>query len=138
MITTMRDAGIAFDAAGISAEGLNDEILEALTRKGDGRYYLLTMFLPMGLIVFMAWTAFWLQPDIVNPRLGISTAAIFSLIALGVSIRLGLPRISYLTNGEKADFVQEGDTLKFTLPAQPLNEYDTVVKVIFTKSIGEQ
>ncbi len=41
MITTMRDAGIAFDAAGISAEGLNDEILEALTRQGDGRYYLL-------------------------------------------------------------------------------------------------
>ncbi len=44
MITTMRDAGIAFDAAGISAEGLNDEILEALTRKGDGRYYLLDTF----------------------------------------------------------------------------------------------
>ncbi len=41
MITTMRGAGIAFDAAGISAEGLNDEILEALTRQGDGRYYLL-------------------------------------------------------------------------------------------------
>lgn len=41
MITTMRNAGIAFDAAGISAGGLNDGILEALTRKGDGRYYLL-------------------------------------------------------------------------------------------------
>ena len=41
MVTTMRNAGIAFDAAGISAEGLNDEILEALTRQGDGRYYLL-------------------------------------------------------------------------------------------------
>ena len=41
MITTMRGEGIAFDAAGISADGLNDEILEALTRKGDGRYYLL-------------------------------------------------------------------------------------------------
>ncbi|EMI21391.1 von Willebrand factor type A domain protein [Rhodopirellula maiorica SM1] len=41
MITTMRVAGIAFDAAGISADGLNDEILEALARKGDGRYYLL-------------------------------------------------------------------------------------------------
>ena len=37
----MRAAGIAFDAAGIGADGLNDEILEALTRKGDGRYYLL-------------------------------------------------------------------------------------------------
>jgi Mg-chelatase subunit ChlD len=41
MVSTMRDAGIAFDAAGISAENLNDEVLEALTRKGDGRYYLL-------------------------------------------------------------------------------------------------
>ncbi|MEO1529904.1 MAG: von Willebrand factor type A domain-containing protein [Planctomycetota bacterium] len=40
-IITMRRAGIAFDAAGISANGLNDEVLEALTRKGDGRYYLL-------------------------------------------------------------------------------------------------
>lgn len=41
MVTTIRSTGIAFDAAGISAEGLNDEVLEALTRKGDGRYYLL-------------------------------------------------------------------------------------------------
>ncbi|MCG8449854.1 MAG: von Willebrand factor type A domain-containing protein [Pirellulales bacterium] len=40
-IVAMRNAGIAFDAAGISADGLNDEILEALTRNGDGRYYLL-------------------------------------------------------------------------------------------------
>jgi Mg-chelatase subunit ChlD len=40
-VEQMRDAGIAFDAAGIGTEGLNDEILEALTRKGDGRYYLL-------------------------------------------------------------------------------------------------
>jgi Mg-chelatase subunit ChlD len=41
MVTRMRDAGIAFDAAGISARDLNDEVLEALTRQGDGRYYLL-------------------------------------------------------------------------------------------------
>lgn len=40
-VEMMREAGIAFDAAGFGAEGLNDEILEALTRKGDGRYYLL-------------------------------------------------------------------------------------------------
>ncbi|MBL8812762.1 MAG: von Willebrand factor type A domain-containing protein [Planctomycetaceae bacterium] len=41
MVESMREAGIAFDAAGISADGLNDEVMEALTRKGDGRYYLL-------------------------------------------------------------------------------------------------
>ena len=66
----------------------------------DSRYYSLTMVLPMSLIVFMAWTAYWLPPNIINPRLGICTAAIFSLIALGVSIRLGLPRISYLTRAD--------------------------------------
>ncbi len=41
LVTKMRDTGIAFDAAGISALDLNDEVLEALTRQGDGRYYLL-------------------------------------------------------------------------------------------------
>jgi Mg-chelatase subunit ChlD len=41
LVSQMRDAGIAFDAAGISAHELNDGVLEALTRQGDGRYYLL-------------------------------------------------------------------------------------------------
>lgn len=41
MIEAMRQKGIAFDACGVGAEGLNDEILESLTRKGDGRYYFL-------------------------------------------------------------------------------------------------
>jgi hypothetical protein len=41
LVVQMRDSGIAFDAAGISAHDLNDEVLETLTRQGDGRYYLL-------------------------------------------------------------------------------------------------
>ena len=64
------------------------------------RYFLLTMFLPMVLIVFMAWTAFWLQPSMVNPRIGISTASIFTLIALGISVRLRLPPVSYVTRAD--------------------------------------
>ncbi|WP_404306109.1 alpha-L-fucosidase [Neorhodopirellula lusitana] len=38
---------------------------------------------------------------------------------------------SYLANGEKAKFSQQEDSLKITLPAKPLSEYDTVVKVNF-------
>ncbi|CAN5578304.1 hypothetical protein BH09VER1_BH09VER1_32060 [soil metagenome] len=38
-IEKTRQQGISFDACGVGANGLNDEILEALTRKGDGRYY---------------------------------------------------------------------------------------------------
>ena len=41
LVETLRQRGIAFDACGVGAEGLNDDILEALTRKGDGRYYFL-------------------------------------------------------------------------------------------------
>ena len=40
-IIALRDAGVAFDACGVGADGLNDRVLEALTRKGDGRYYFL-------------------------------------------------------------------------------------------------
>jgi hypothetical protein len=76
--------------------------------KRDSAYYVLTMLVPMSLIIFMAWTVFWLQPNIVPPRIAISTASIFSLIALGVSIRLGLPKVSYLT---KADIFVLGCTL---------------------------
>lgn len=41
MVERMRGDGIAFDACGIGTDGLDDGILEALTRKGDGRYYLI-------------------------------------------------------------------------------------------------
>ncbi len=40
-VVALRQEGIAFDACGVGADGLNDAILEALTRKGDGRYYFL-------------------------------------------------------------------------------------------------
>lgn len=39
MVEEMRQEGIAFDACGVGAKDLNDDVLEALTRKGDGRYY---------------------------------------------------------------------------------------------------
>ncbi len=38
MVAALRQQGIAFDACGVGADGLDDSILEALTRKGDGRY----------------------------------------------------------------------------------------------------
>ncbi len=41
LVVGLRQEGIAFDACGVGAKGLNDTVLEALTRDGDGRYYLL-------------------------------------------------------------------------------------------------
>ena len=71
-------------------------------------YYLLTMMLPMSLILFMAWMVFWLPPSVVPPRIAVSTASIFSLLALGFSIRLNLPAVAYVT---RADWFVLGSTL---------------------------
>ena len=99
------------DAGGFEVP-MSDDVLPQLTytieASRDSDYYVLTMLIHMSLIIFMAWTVFWLQPSIVPPRIAISTASIFSLIALGVSIRLGLPKVSYLT---KADIFVLGCTL---------------------------
>jgi Ca-activated chloride channel homolog len=40
-VEALRQQGIAFDACGIGIVGLDDSVLEALTRKGAGRYYLI-------------------------------------------------------------------------------------------------
>ncbi len=40
-VETLRQHGIAFDACGVGLEGIGDTVLEALTRKGNGRYYAL-------------------------------------------------------------------------------------------------
>ena len=40
---------------------------------------------------------------------------------------------SFLANGEEASFVQEDAALKFELPAKPVNEFDTVIKVTLEK-----
>ncbi len=64
-------------------------------------FFILTLALPMTLILFLTWTVHWLQPDIAASRLGMSTATVFSLIALGVSFRLSLPQIDYLTQADR-------------------------------------
>jgi len=67
LVTQMRDSGIAFDAAGISAQDLNDEVLEALTRQGDGRYYLLDSAADVG-ESFAAQIAGSLRPSAQNVK----------------------------------------------------------------------
>ncbi len=41
IVVDLRRQGIAFDACGVGMDEVNDAVLEAVTREGDGRYYLL-------------------------------------------------------------------------------------------------
>jgi hypothetical protein len=54
----------------------------------------------MTLILFLAWMAHWLPVDVVPARMGTASATVFSLIAFGVSFRLTLPKIAYLTTAD--------------------------------------
>jgi hypothetical protein len=71
-----------------------------LTAERDVGYYVWKLFVPLGLIVFMAWTVFFIGHDQMGPRIGISTAAIFTLIAFQFSLGRILPPISYLTRAD--------------------------------------
>ncbi len=109
----LRVLGPEFGEFTLSAEWIaRPRLTYVIEAERNTRYYFWTMFLPMSLIVLMAWSAFWLQPDLVPSRIAISTASIFSLIALGFSIRLNLPAISYLT---RADLFLIGCTLMIFL-----------------------
>jgi gamma-aminobutyric acid receptor subunit beta len=114
------DSTISGDDGGFSIEGWRVRILEPefgeyavqgtelvrprltffLEAERVTEYYLLTMFVPMSLIIFMSWMVFWLQPEIVPSRIALSTGAIFSMIAFGFTIRLSLPQVSYMTRAD--------------------------------------
>lgn len=72
------------------------------------QYYRLKVFLPLMLIVFMAWTVFWLDPKESGPQVGVATASVFTLIAFSLSLSTTLPRIAYAT---RADEFVLGSTL---------------------------
>jgi hypothetical protein len=77
------------------------ELAFAVMAERQASYYAITLALPMTLILFLAWMVHWLPPDLVPARMGMASATVFSLIALGVSFRLTMPDIAYLTNADR-------------------------------------
>jgi hypothetical protein len=73
------------------------QISFAIMAERRAGYYVLTLALPMTLILFLAWMAHWLPVDVVPARMGTASATVFSVIALGVSFRLTLPKIAYVS-----------------------------------------
>lgn len=71
-------------------------------------YFVLTMVIPLLLIALMAWSVFWIDPIFLPSQMGVSTAAVFSLIAFRLSLNLSLPKVAYLT---RADWFVLGTTI---------------------------
>ena len=91
-----------FSVFRIRDDGRGSSLLEfAVLAQRDARYYLITLSLPMTLILCLAWLVHWLPPDLIPARMGMASATVFSLIALGISFRLSMPEIAYLTAADR-------------------------------------
>ncbi len=64
-------------------------------------YYLWSILLPLCLVVRMAWCVFWLDPQAYGTQIGLSTGAVFSLLAYLLGLRHLLPRVAYLTRADQ-------------------------------------
>ena len=73
----------------------------AVMAEREWAYFALTIALPMTVILFLAWMVHWLPVDVIPARIGTASATVFSLIAFGVSFRLTLPKIAYLTDADR-------------------------------------
>jgi hypothetical protein len=80
--------------------GRSQVTFSVLAQRNAG-YYVLTLALPMILILCLSWMVHWLPGDVVPARMGMSSASVFSLIAFGVSFRLTLPKIDYVTQADR-------------------------------------
>ena len=59
-------------------------------------YYIWKFVVPLCFILLMAFSVFWLDPVSFGNQIGISTAAVFTLVAFLLGLRQGMPQVAYL------------------------------------------
>ena len=82
-------------------------------------YYRAKIILPLLLIVAMSWLVFWIDPELVAPKISIAITSMLTLIAYRFMVGGMLPKISYLT---RMDLFTSASTLLVFL---------TVVEAVF-------
>lgn len=71
-------------------------------------YYLWQVVLPLGVVVVMSWSAFWLGRRDVAARIGVATSSVLTLIAHRFILASLLPRLPYMT---RMDYLTVGSTV---------------------------
>jgi hypothetical protein len=63
-------------------------------------FFVRKLIVPIGLIVLMSWTIFWINPDQFAPQLGLGATSMLTIIAYQFALGNSLPRISYHTRAD--------------------------------------
>jgi hypothetical protein len=79
-------------------------------------YYVWKLIVPMSFVVFMSWAAFWISPQNIPSRIGLSATSMLTLIAFRLALGSSLPPIPYLTEFDV--FTVGGTLLVFAALAQ--------------------
>jgi hypothetical protein len=69
--------------------------VEEMDSVRNSGYYLWKLVVPMCLIIFVSWTALWL--NVFSSQLSISMTSMLTLMAYNFTVSNNLPRVSYLT-----------------------------------------
>jgi hypothetical protein len=82
------------------------------------RSYIWKIFFPLALILFMAWTVFWVDPSTLGPQIGLPASTVLSLVFFYQRIATEVPRLSYLTRADR--FVLGASLLVFATLAEAI------------------
>jgi len=81
--------------------GLGAKALAGVQLTWEGRrrvgYYMVQVALPLILIVFMGWSALWVEPSVVTTRMSVAVTTMLTLIAYRFALGRLLPNLNYLT-----------------------------------------
>ena len=93
-----------------SLDGQREFTILELTYTGKRvqTFFFWKLFLPLTLIVFMAYAVFWLDPTVLASQIAVATSSVFTLIAYNFALSHMLPRTSYLS---RADYFVIGCTI---------------------------
>lgn len=82
-----------FEATGQMKSGY---LLEISANRALG-YYIWKIMLPIAVIVFMSWCAFWIDPKQFSTQIGLSATSVLTMIAFVFATTNMLPRLGYVT-----------------------------------------
>ena len=71
-------------------------------------YYIWQIVLPLSVVVFMSWAAFWIKRSETGVRIAVATSSVLTLIAHRFVLASLLPRLPYMT---RMDYFTVGSTI---------------------------
>ena len=71
----------------------------------EGRYFLWKMIFPLGMIVFMSFAVFWIDPTQIEAQMGVASGAMLTVVAFLFSLSALSPKVPYQTRLDKYTFL---------------------------------